>query len=232
VNWWRFLIMMSYYVLLPFVHYFKFIEDYKNIGVVFEFSNVLILMYILTLTLTVVGSCEDVACISECSVGAAFMITFNVVVSSVCVHFYDRLEQLSQVEEDSLLGYDVRREKLHYSLLDNIEELVVIKTKLEVIVALEVFLCVTTAVIYFHLKNEIGLLNTVINIVLMVLLSYRNFIMACSWNSLLEKLEFNYNLKFDKVKIKCYGVVVTERFIFVVFGSFLSVALRSVLVGN
>jgi hypothetical protein len=231
-NWWRLMILFSFYVVLPIIHHYLFVSDFKNISVVFELSNLVVIMFILTVSLTVVGSCEDGACLSEVLFGSIIVLVFNIVMSSTCVHFYDRLEQLSRVEDDILLSYDVRREKLHHSLLESIEEIIDIKTKFEAIIGLEVFLCVFASLMFYHTKQAVGLVDTVINILLMILLSYRNFLFGSAWNFKLERLESSYHLKFDKVKVRCYGVVVSDRFVLLIFGSFLSFILKDLIVGT
>lgn len=229
---WQLAIMVCFYLIVPSVHHYIFSQEFINIAIVVELSNVIVVVFLATVIIDVVGSCEDGQCILETIFGFALVLVYNLVMSSTCVHFFDRLDELSRIEEESLLNYDVRREKLHHNLLSNIEELVHIKSKFEIVITLEVFLCISTSIMYYHAKNEIGLVNLVINILTFVLLSYRNFALGCSWNAKLEFMESSYHLKFDKVKIMCYGVVVTDRFVILVLGSFLSFALRDLIFGQ
>jgi len=223
---------MSFYIGLPVLHHFKFSSDYAAIPIIFEFSNFPILAFILTVCFTLIGSCTDGECVAESVLGTMLMLTFNMVMSSTCAHFYNRLDRVSRVEEEVLLGYDRRREKVHFALLDNIEELIGIKEKFETFITTEVFLCASASIMYYHIKGELGIVTTVVNIIVNILLTYRNFVFGCSWNAKLEQFEAGYQLKFDKLKVKCYGVVVSDRFVILVFGSFLSFALRDLILGQ
>lgn len=201
-------------VFIPIVHRQLFSDYYKKIECIFDIHIALCIFAVLVILEAAVGgaggSCA-VVCVAF-NVQLSVYVLINILtLTSCCNYFFSKLERLSLVEEDNLLSYDAKRIAIHDNFVSNLTELKSVALRYETIMYTDVALFAILILLNARMvsMNYTSLFGGIVNLIVLMFVSYRNFFFVCQWNSMLMKLESVNSLRFDNLKIKCLGATIT-----------------------
>ena len=195
------------YVGMPCVHRWLFSQYYEDIPCLLDFHFGMNLLLMVTVS-TMIGNLPTYWLF----IVALFLLVNICATSSCCNHFSGILEACSCVEEEFLLSLDDRRKAIQFALVDNLEVLKSIAGRFEILIHAELGVCILTTLLTALVSVYVEPLNDIIDrILIIILLTYRNFLFVTRWNSYLHKLEDSQQLRFDLLKIRFLGQVITSE---------------------